>query len=378
VARTTDHDGNVYIAGDTRGTMPDNTSVGLQDAFVRKYDRAGNEIWTTQFGTPLNDFAFGVAVDPTGRVYVAGRSDAAYPGQTFAGGLSDAYVASFDADGHVRWVRQFGSDKFENLNAVAADATGSVVVAGGSTGGLPGFTNAGGGLNDSIVRKYDQDGNEQWTRQFGSTLADQVLGVALAPNGDVAIAGSTVGPLPGVPAPVGLSDAYVRLYDRHGNERWTRQFGTADPDQANAVSVAPDGVVAVVGQFRGTDVLVRTYDARGNEIWTDVFGTSGPDSGLAAATDSGGAVFVAGVVGASLDDLPHAGDSDVFVRKYDRRGSELWTLAFGSAQTDTVTGISAGDASDVYVSGLTAGALVPGVVPADNDVFLAHIVTSPH
>jgi hypothetical protein len=59
LARAVDTDGSVYIAGQVRGALPGQTSVGGDDAFVRKYDAAGNEVWTYQFGTPGLDQAMG-------------------------------------------------------------------------------------------------------------------------------------------------------------------------------------------------------------------------------------------------------------------------------------------------------------------------------
>ena len=45
-----------YIGG---GTLPGQTTAGGIDAFVRKYDPNGTEMWTRQFGTAGDDFALG-------------------------------------------------------------------------------------------------------------------------------------------------------------------------------------------------------------------------------------------------------------------------------------------------------------------------------
>jgi hypothetical protein len=61
--------------------FPGETSAGAADAFIRKYDGNGNEVWTDQFGSTAFDGSFGVAVD-AGGVFVVGecRADAAdYP-----------------------------------------------------------------------------------------------------------------------------------------------------------------------------------------------------------------------------------------------------------------------------------------------------------
>ena len=64
----------IYVAGFTNGTLPGQTSAGGRDAFVRKYDANGNEVWTRQFGSSSNDQAFGISVDASG-IYVAGRTE---------------------------------------------------------------------------------------------------------------------------------------------------------------------------------------------------------------------------------------------------------------------------------------------------------------
>ncbi len=80
----------IYVAGLTSGTLPGQTSAGSTDAFVRKYDLDGNEVWTRQFGTPSGDNARGISVDASG-IYVAGGTDGTLPGQTSAGS-TDAFV----------------------------------------------------------------------------------------------------------------------------------------------------------------------------------------------------------------------------------------------------------------------------------------------
>jgi hypothetical protein len=86
-----DGNGNVFVAGDTSGALPGQTSAGDSDAFVRKYDSSGAEVWTHQFGSTGNDIASSVSADGSGNVFVAGDTDGTLPGQTRAGDF-DAFV----------------------------------------------------------------------------------------------------------------------------------------------------------------------------------------------------------------------------------------------------------------------------------------------
>ena len=89
-ARVTHHvvvDGerSIYVAGSTAG------GEVMGDALLRKYDPAGEELWTRQFGSSQHDSGNGVAVDGEGNVYVAGRTQGAMPGQAYSG-MQDAFV----------------------------------------------------------------------------------------------------------------------------------------------------------------------------------------------------------------------------------------------------------------------------------------------
>ena len=110
----------------------------------------------------------------------------------------------------------------------------AVYVVGETIGALPLQTNQGG--RDGFVRKYDVLGNEQWTRQFGTSVKDSPRGVAADASG-VYVAGSTDGTLGQGTA--GSTDAFVRKYDVSGSEQWTRQFGASNVDEA--LAIASDG-----------------------------------------------------------------------------------------------------------------------------------------
>lgn len=64
--------------------------------------------WIRQFGTTGLDEAKSVAVDPTGAGYVVGETFGTLPGQTPAGTL-DAFIRKYDAAGTELWTRQFGA-----------------------------------------------------------------------------------------------------------------------------------------------------------------------------------------------------------------------------------------------------------------------------
>ena len=348
----------VYIAGVTAGTLPGQTSSGYRDAFVRKVDPAGNEFWTRQFGAAGEDEINGIASDASG-VYVAGYTSGTLPGQT-SGGAEDAFVRKYDSAGNVLWTRQFGGAGTDVAYGVAVDASSLYVV--GYTEVTPHNPTSDFGY-DVIVRRYDLEGSLQWSRQFGS--ADVIVsefGYCIsADSSGVYVGGVTYGTLPGQTSS-GNHDAFVRKYDLAGNELWTRQFGTAGWDTAWGIASDASGVYVggftngtLAGQTSsgGYDAFVKKFDRDGNELWTRQFGTVSSDSVRGISLDVSG-IYVTGYVSGALPGQIPSGDGDIFVRKYDAAGSEVWTRQFGTVVTDVAYGISVG-ASGVYVGGTAQG-----------------------
>src|SRR5688572_13467727 len=143
--------GSTWPGSPTPGQLP-GRPISI---FVRKHDAAGNELWTRQFVTTAVQPHATLSADATG-VYVAGGTSAALPGQNLAGG-TDVFVRKYDAAGSELWTRQFGTPDFDNARAVAADGT-SVYVVGFAGGALPGQNRAGSG--GAFVRKYNAAGGE--------------------------------------------------------------------------------------------------------------------------------------------------------------------------------------------------------------------------
>ncbi len=234
----------VYVVGDTNGSLPGQTNQGSWDGFVRKYDLDGNALWTRQIGTSGFDSGSGVAL-AGGAIYVAGYTGGAMPGQASAGDL-DAYVRKYDGSGNEVWTRQFGSSAADRGLEAATDSTG-VYVVGYAGAALPGQSGAGG--LDAFIRKLDFGGTTLWTRQFGSAGTEQAIGVA-TDSSRVYVSGPTSGAV-GSAANQGLDDAFVRVYDQGGNVVQTLQIGSPSDDQLYKIAADSSGVYAA-GKTKGS------------------------------------------------------------------------------------------------------------------------------
>jgi uncharacterized protein (TIGR03437 family) len=356
----------VYVAGflGSVGTLMGQTgSGGGPDSFVRKYDTNGNQLWTRQFGTGKPVFAFGLAAGGDG-VYVVGQATGTFPGQ-MQNLNEQGFVIKYDTIGNQQWVREFGSSTPNAsvfAHAVAADSSG-VYVVGVADGALPGQMGFGNGscpCGSAFIRKYDPSGTELWTHEFSVSGHEGAYGVAVNSTG-VYMVGEAGATFPNAQVDSsGFFNFWVRKYDANGNEQWTSQFGPGDHMKAAAVDGTGVYAVGYIGgalpgqtASGGYDAFVRKYDLNGNALWTRQFGTGQSDIPYGAGSDGNGVYLVGNTLGI-LPGQTSSGGYDAYIRKYDTSGNDLWTLQFGRISDDRATGVAA-NSSGVYISGNSFG-----------------------
>ncbi|MCH7603365.1 MAG: SBBP repeat-containing protein, partial [Planctomycetes bacterium] len=189
---TTDGAGGVIVAGSTDGSLG-GPNAGGRDIFLARYDGAGNQLWIRQFGSTSSDNANGLATDDAGGAMVTGLTF----GVIVAGapGSGDAFLVRYDGDGNQLWARQFGSSDSDSANAIAPDGSGGVII-GGDTDGSFGGPNAS-FEDDVFLVGYDGLGNQTWVRQFGTEDEEDLEALAPDGAGGVFAAGTTWGDLDG-------------------------------------------------------------------------------------------------------------------------------------------------------------------------------------
>jgi uncharacterized delta-60 repeat protein len=372
----TDSSGNVYVAGGTNGGLDGNTNAGNTDLFVVKYNSSGTKQWTRQLGSSSRDSANGVATDSSGNVYVTGMTNGGLDGCKNAG-IEDLFVVKYNSSGTKQWTNQLGSSSRDSANDVATDSSGNIYVTGTTYWELDGNTSA--GKADLFVVKYNSSGTWQWTKQNGTDRYDEARGVATDSSGNVYVTGYTEGGLDGNTS-VGKADLFVVKYNSSGTKQWTKQLGTWDSDFANGVATDSSGNVYVTGStYRNLDgntsagnadlFVVKYYD-NGTKQWTKQLGSSSRDYANGIVTDSSGSVYVSGTTYGGLDGNTSAGNADLFVVKYNSSGTKQWTKQLGTSSTDTANGVATDSSGNVYVAGGTYGGLDGNTSAGDNDLFV--------
>lgn len=146
LAVATDAAGNVYVSGYVGGF---NTGSGIDDqtAYVLKLTPAGVEAWAVLFGDEYNTLLNGIAVAPDGTIVAVGNTTGMYSAHTPAG--TENLIRALDPDGNLLWADTFGETGRDSVGDVAIDASGAIVIVGGTQGDLAAENL---GMSDAYVR----------------------------------------------------------------------------------------------------------------------------------------------------------------------------------------------------------------------------------
>lgn len=328
-----DSAGNVIAAGVTfDGGQGD-------DVWLRKYDPDGSVQWTTTFHGITADVGYAVATDGSDEIFVAGSTFTLDEG-------TDTWLRHYNAAGDPVWTRTFDgtASGADQASGVAVDGAGNVVVVG--------YTTSSGSSRDIWIRKYNAGGTTQWTDTVssGGSNNEEGHGITTDAMGNVIATGYLW-------AGGDAQDIWVRKYDADGDVQWTQSYGGAagGRDEGNGVAADSAGNVVVVGhETTGTerDIWVRKYDAAGSEVWTQTYNApqNENDSARGVAIDGDDAVIVAGSVSGGVQ------FDNIWVRKYDSDGNELWTSTYNADPdpgfgSDVANGVAVDPDGNIAVGG---------------------------
>lgn len=332
--------GNYYVVGATVNGLN-------SDAFVAKYNSAGDQQWiktiaTTILGFNAIDAASGVFLDGND-IYVTGirRGAPAFFGQTSQG---QAFIAKYDSSGNL--ANGFGTNGIVDFGSSGTTAASGITVASNTVyiAGITASTLSTLGGNDfklaegdAFVASFDRTtGNALWNQTLSSgSGTDYARGIAIK-GSELYIAGQTAGALPSGSLPAntyagGESDAFIAKYSLTNNSgalQWTKQFGGSGLDAAQALTIDPGGKLYLTGETNtslfgtavgGSDAWIAQVDSSGNLVSTTQLGTSQNDEAYGIITDdSSSALYVIGQTQGTFAaaNSQNQGNYDIWLTRY--------------------------------------------------------------
>ncbi len=186
--------GNIYLTGTSFATWgnPVNSFIGengVTDAFVAKLNSSGILQWNTFLGGASSDEGYGIAVDGAGSIFVTGTTFGSWgnPLNPYSG-LEDGFLAKLNSDGSRSWHTYIGSSVSDFILGIALDGTGKIYIAGRSYAAWGDPLNAFSGAPDLLIAKFDLSGIRQWHTFLGGINWDYSYNLSLSGNA-ISIAG---------------------------------------------------------------------------------------------------------------------------------------------------------------------------------------------
>ena len=262
----------------------------------------------------------------------------------------DGFLARFDSAGKYKWGKTFGTGGAVSPYGVAIDGTGNVAV-----GGMiapPATLDFGCGAlkskgnEDIFLVEFDSSGVCQWSKRFGTSGKDQVLtAVRSDAAGNWFVAGDVIALDLGGGAVTGF---LIAKFSSKGAHVWSKGLAAATNQQLPTLAVDATANVVLAGSFIGTadfgggnlasagntDVFVAKYNSTGAYQWANQYGDSGGQQASGVAMDASGNILLTGTFNGSINfgagPMTVPGTPDIFLAKLDQAGSGVWSKNFGA------------------------------------------------
>ena len=430
-----DQNNNLYVAGSFYGEISFQTngyaikdiitlnSQGQNDILLVKYNNNGECQWARQAGGDNHDEAFAITIDKKDNIIITGYF---FGTATFddivltATGVYDIFIAKYNSDGVLLWVKQEGGFGLNSGQSLATDENDFIYVTGRFGGNA--FENCptplhSYGTDDVFVAKYKPNGELIWAQQAGGKYSDQANALILDSENNVYITGffSDIALFRPHSSSVetaqhyilrskGQEDIFLAKYDENGNFKWVKQAGSKFDDIAYSITT-DDESVYITGKFfnsayfdgillkssiERSDGFIAKYTKNGGIVFArklvKQFGDNGTNWGRAITTRNGSFYILGdfkGTIelnnGESLSCNTNSFNlwsTNAYIAKYDNEWKVQWVKQVGSLW-DHVFSLTVDNNFDVYTTGSVAhsvdfdGLTFTGL--GDGDFFIAKI-----
>lgn len=355
--------------------------------FVQIAKAQPDYLWVKTMGGESFDFVNCVNADANGNVYIGGKSlsDTLIFGTdssiTYSGGKP--FLAKYDSLGNEIWMRVgVVTGCSAEVSSIAVDSDNNVYITGSFCSQTLVFDTTvlhSNVYQDIFLVKYDPSGNLIWAKSFGDFGYDIPNAISIDQSGNIYMTGyfnsevisfgSTT-----LTSPDFTNEAFLAKFDENGNVIWAKKAGGTDEDEANSVTVDAQGNIYITGffdsptiQFGATtltnqniaagnsDIFLVKYNASGNVVWAKSEGGNSVDEGQFVKVDSNGNIYLSGTYGNSSMTIGSTvlsclGYCDIFLVKYDPSGNPLWAKHSGGNDYDVSRGLVIDSNNDIYLT----------------------------
>ncbi len=369
----TDVDGNSYTVGYFSGianmTGQYYSSNGLYDGFVIKNDSSGVLQFVKKIGGSNNDKVLSIDVSSNGDFAVTGYfSESLTLDNTTinAAGEQDIFVAKFESNGNLIWIKNFGGSNVEQGNAIHHDNNGNLII----TGEFSGTCDFGGialtAVSNSIdvfILKLNSQGEVLWVKKGSGSATDRGVDVAIDDNGGIYVCGefSDTVEFDVVHNNQMYNAMFLIKYSPSGQEQWFRHMGSGSQLNAGSIAIKNNNLY-FTGDFDGTlyfiinkdpsnslegiyenALFLVKYDLNGNIIWKTANSSMSDIRCGKVVIDNNNKIYVAGDFLCQFNEYADEygsgifisqGSWDNFITQFDQQGNWVEARQYGGRYTD--------------------------------------------
>jgi hypothetical protein len=294
-----DNKGCVYITGSTTGVLKDK-NFGKEDIFIVKYTPSGEMEWSKQFGTEATDVAKGICTDKTGNIYITGMTEGKLGQSSF--GKADGFIMKLDSKGTLLFTTQFGTPLDDYSYSIIEDINSDLLVCGSTWGDLAGKNK---GFIDGFTGQFTNKGALVKYNQFGTDGFDIAMLVRSDNDRNIYVGGTTSGNF--ASQQIGDGDCFLLKIGPKGDILWNKQFGTTNNDGVRGIDIKPELtdnilVSGILNLPPGND-FIRMYSKDGVLLWERNFIAEGKKeitSGKDVNFDNRGNFYHLGLTGTNM------------------------------------------------------------------------------
>ncbi len=371
-------DGNYITATVTNSTDGDfakfkELKYATPYTVLTKYSKNGDVIWQNALGSKrgLTVITSVVALDDGG-FYASGY------GKNIGGetgkGYYDGAVFKFDKKGEQLWYSTFGTSTVDLFNAATLTSDGGIVVV-GSVGnndgdakgfGKPEYESAG------AIVKFSSDGSVVWKDIIGGNK-DALTGVVESKDGNIYCIGNFY--TNEYFKNLGYADSCILRYTSGGKYVEARSIAGSGNESFNGITACKDGGIAVVGRSNssdagstdsmfvsdlasrgGYDAYIIKYNSDFSLVFARTFRGQNNDDLTCIAEMEDGSFIVAGASNSSSRDLKGVttrGGNDIVVASFNKFGELSWARSFGGTKSESASAICLAENGGYIVAGRT-------------------------
>jgi len=365
------------------------SSTGAYDIFLAKYNSNGNLLWTKNMGGGDNEYAYDLAINDEGEIYITGSfrllarfNEYSSDGLVYSNGTSDIFLAKFDTDGNFIWVESVSSTLNATGIGVVIDTFGDIYLTGDYSGSATfgGFTET--VLTSTVNRniflaKYDSNGNFFWVKNLGGTSDGSVRSLEINDNNEIFISGIFWGIATFQSFSIssdGEADIFLAKFTTEGNCVWAHSMGGTSDDYVYDMAVDSDNNIIIVGSYDGTayfdpnsnvnlnstssfsSVFISKYTSAGNYIWAKSIDNENGTRAYGVTTDISNNVILTGRLhgsntfnNPSNEELTAIGQYNTYIASYNPNGEYIWAINFGGTSINSGNSVTMDENNNIVL-----------------------------